>query len=602
MYDTRDIMKKIKKMHSDDNRQLEIIFDDNQRILVEAPAGCGKTTTMISKIAYILSTNGIPSTKKILALTFSVNAAYKIKKDIFEKLPIITNCSPEESIHIANKICVANYHSFSRRILNFYGKNIINDDLNIKSDNGNWIPIDDANEEILHLHYGISLEIARFVSDFNKAVKECDIDFVDENWNIYNDIVRKAFIPKGYITYNAIILLTYELFVKFPEIKRFYNNYFPIIFVDEFQDTNYICWKLLKEVICDKTRIVFMGDPLQRIYGFIGAIPNIMTLAEKKYNMKRYELFANYRFKDNEDMLLLDKNIRLNAKILNNYDICKNANPSIIVASDQDEEARWICNKVREFKKLNERVAVLVRTGISNPNTQCIVNKMRKENISLFSALFTDNDIEYDKFHEVCLFEFNKVIARKEVINSKILDKFINNVKAYYENSSNEIIVSLIKLLEIFCNRIPNDYNYLKNEDMVSFIQDTFINKGLKQNMDKVNEDVILATIHAFKGLEYQNIIIADNEKHSFPNYKGVCEFCNQNRNLNCIKRSINYGYEGYYDELSVFYVGFTRAINKVYFTLSKKRLNSKCIETDAQPSCFLKLKGISYQNLIDIS
>lgn len=66
-------------MHSDDNRQLEIIFDDNQRILVEAPAGCGKTTTMISKIAYILSTNGIPSTK-ILALTFSVNAAYKIKK------------------------------------------------------------------------------------------------------------------------------------------------------------------------------------------------------------------------------------------------------------------------------------------------------------------------------------------------------------------------------------------------------------------------------------------------------------------------------------------------------------------------------------------
>lgn len=282
-----------------------------------------------------------------------------------------------------------------------------------------------------------------------------------------------------------------------------------------------------------------MGDPLQRIYGFIGAIPNIMTLAEKKYNMKRYELFANYRFKDNEDMLLLDKNIRLNAKILNNYDICKNANPSIIVASDQDEEARWICNKVREFKKLNERVAVLVRTGISNPNTQCIVNKMRKENISFFSALFTDNDIEYDKFHEVCLFEFNKVIARKEVINSKILDKFINNVKAYYENSSNEIIVSLIKLLEIFCNRIPNDYNYLKNEDMVSFIQDTFINKGLKQNMDKVNEDVILATIHAFKGLEYQNIIIADNEKHSFPNYKGVCEFCNQNRNLNCIKRSI---------------------------------------------------------------
>ncbi len=601
MYKINNIKGEIKKMHSNDNKQLDIIFDEVQRIIVEAPAGCGKTKTMISKIAYILSTNGIQSTKKILALTFSVNAAYKIKKDIFDQLPIITNCNPEESIYITNKIQVANYHSFSRRILSLYGKSIINMDSKNDLDIDNLVPIDDSNEEILHLDYGVSITTARFLSNFNKAIKECNTNFVDDNWRKYNMMIKEGLIPNGYITYNAIILLAYELFIMFPEIKQFYNSYYPIVFVDEFQDTNYISWKLLEEVICDETRIVFMGDPLQRIYGFIGAIPNIMTLAEEKYEMKRYELSTNYRFKGNKEMLLLDKNIRLNAEKLNNDEISKDSNPHIIVASDQENEAKWICNKISELKEQNEKVAVLVRTGIGNKNTQYIANKMKEENIPSFFALFTDNDIEYDKFHEVCLIEFNKVIVEKGVITSKILNRFIQNVKTYYRNNSNEIIASLIKLLEIFCGRISDDYNYLKNEELISFIQDTFINKGLKQNMDKINEDVILATIHAFKGLEYPNIIIADNEQFSFPTYPGACAYCNQNKNLNCIKKIIDNNEEKYYEELSVFYVGFTRAIKNVFFTLSRKRLNAKGIDSLANSSCFLSFKGISYDNLIKI-
>lgn len=69
------IKKKISETHGSDEKQLDIIFSDADRIIVEAPAGCGKTTTLVSKIAYMIATKSFPQNKKVLALTFSVNAA-----------------------------------------------------------------------------------------------------------------------------------------------------------------------------------------------------------------------------------------------------------------------------------------------------------------------------------------------------------------------------------------------------------------------------------------------------------------------------------------------------------------------------------------------
>ena len=58
------IEDKLKEMHQNDREQLDIIFSQEKRILVEASAGCGKTKTLVSKIAYLLSTNKIPVNKK----------------------------------------------------------------------------------------------------------------------------------------------------------------------------------------------------------------------------------------------------------------------------------------------------------------------------------------------------------------------------------------------------------------------------------------------------------------------------------------------------------------------------------------------------------
>ena len=74
------IKSRIEAKHQGDNKQLEVIFSPDKRLLVEAPAGYGKTHTMVSRIAYLIAIGQIPVPKRLLALTFSVNAAYKIKK------------------------------------------------------------------------------------------------------------------------------------------------------------------------------------------------------------------------------------------------------------------------------------------------------------------------------------------------------------------------------------------------------------------------------------------------------------------------------------------------------------------------------------------
>src|SRR5574343_1510208 len=116
-----DIVKeKIITRHQGDEKQLDVIFSPANRLLVEAPAGYGKTNTMVSKIAYMIATKQIPNPKRLLALTFSVNAAYKIKKDVTQQVPLLLSDTGLE-ISTSDKIFVSNYHGFSRSVLKKYG-------------------------------------------------------------------------------------------------------------------------------------------------------------------------------------------------------------------------------------------------------------------------------------------------------------------------------------------------------------------------------------------------------------------------------------------------------------------------------------------------
>lgn len=115
-----EIKAKITAQHEGDEKQLEVIFSHSPRLMVEAPAGYGKTTTMISRIAYLFASGQIPNPKRIMGLTFSVNAALKVKREISEKLPVLLG-SKNNPVSVGEKVTVTNYHGFCKGVLKKYG-------------------------------------------------------------------------------------------------------------------------------------------------------------------------------------------------------------------------------------------------------------------------------------------------------------------------------------------------------------------------------------------------------------------------------------------------------------------------------------------------
>jgi DNA helicase-2/ATP-dependent DNA helicase PcrA len=583
------LFQKLRDLHSGDEKQLEVIFSESKRLIVEAPAGYGKTKTMISKVAYLLATGKISHPKKILALTFSVNAAYKIKKELAEHLPSLVQSGDSNQLRINEKLFVSNYHGFCRHILKRYGyllhPNLSNLD-SLKS-------VDDFKTEHIANILKISKQKASVFSGFSDAVKTVDKEYLNDHFNLYIDGILESFLDEEYISFNGILALTLRLFIKYSEIREFYQSYFPVIIVDEFQDTNILTWALLKRLVSNESRLVFMGDSLQRIYGFLGAIPNLISEAEQSFSMDRVALENNYRFMSNPQMLQLDRNIRLNAEKPNSPAIQENAEISLISVNTQIEEAREIANKIRYLLSSEEnklcKVAILVNQR--GENTNKIIELLNEKDISYFYALFKDEDSEYSWFHRECSSQFTDQIRKDIRISKGALRNFYLQVEEVFENSKSPTIKSLLNLLKVFLSRILTDYSFLSAEDKLVLIRYTFENRTLKQNMEYVNENVIISTIHGAKGLEWDYVLMPDMEQYSIPNWYGLCGSCNHTSNCNLTVNSTNE--KKFLEELSVFYVGVTRARKQIFFSASKTRFKSDGATQRANLSCMLKLPGI---------
>jgi DNA helicase II / ATP-dependent DNA helicase PcrA len=580
------IVKNLEVLHGGDTSQLRAIFTDSTKIIVEAPAGYGKTKTLISKIAHDIATKKVKNHKKILVLTFSINAAHKIKKDVLDKLPFLLKEVNENSDKLVNsKIYVTNYHGLCRRILKKYGYLI---DANLKNIDV-LLPI---NTNLKHVKEEVLLaEEIDFIESFEQIVRELDYSNVKNFKDQYLQIVITRLLAKGYITHDAILLLTEELFTKYPSVLKFYQHLFSNVIIDEFQDTNLLSWNLVKLLTKDETKVMFLGDSLQRIYGFIGAIPNLFDEAAELYNTEYIHLQENYRFKDNQQMMLLDQNLRAVSRNPIRPRIIENSVIDLILYDTQEEEATGI---LKIIKSLNpeEKVAILVRQR--GKNLDYITHALQSQNIKFFNGLFLrDDDPNYIRFHKSCVSIFIKMAEEKKSLTKKVLIEFYKEVvNKEGANSENQ---ELIKLLKVFITEIHKENSWKKSifDERRNLIINFFMTNSLKNYMENVDENLILTTVFGAKGLEWENVIIPDVEKDSYPNYFGLCKDCAFKRTCNITVTEHNE--KQFIDELGVFYVAVTRAKKKTFFTASKKNANGYVTNI----SCFLKLEGMNI-NFID--
>jgi len=581
------IKNRIESKHKGDVKQLEVIFSPHNRLLVEAPAGYGKTHTMVSRIAYMIATNKIPSPKRLLALTFSVNAAYKIKKDVSKNIPELLEGLGLD-IQIKEKSFVSNYHGFCRSLLKKYGQKLHPALLNLDT----LQSIDDSDTaSLMRTFKGLSTEDAEFLSEFNSSVKNIHGKKLSETIERYNSIIISEILPKNAIPFNGILTLTIKLLKDYPNILTFYQNYYTTILVDEFQDTNILSYWLLNILIIEKTNILFLGDSLQRIYGFIGAVPNLLNIAQKKFKLNIIELDKNYRFASNQNMLLLDKIIRQNA-------VTPFKNPSLLksdvelkIYENQASESLEVVRKSVTLIQANpdSHVAIIVKQR--GPNIDNIIDTFNHNRIPFFYGLFTDDDSNYITFNRKCLYEFIELIRIQSRITKKLSKLHIDKISELYVADNTPLIKALFELLKVFWSRLFSDYSFLSNEDKINFIKDTFEHNGLKQFMEFLDVNIIVSTVHAAKGLEWDFVILPDMEQDLFPNWFGLCGDCKSRSDCNLI---IDASKEvKFLEELSVFYVAVTRAKKQVYFSASKSQL-TKFNPKEKNVSCFMKLPGIN--------
>lgn len=569
---------RLKERHSGDEEQLSFIFSDEPRLIVNAPAGCGKTTAMVSKIARELSFGKIESNKKILAMSFSVNASIRIKSDVKELLPSLV----DNSKLLLKKLDIANYHNFAMRLLYKYGFLLNEEFINLSE----FRIISDS---IVIKENLISSSDNCIIEELTKTVSSFDFSRIESVMDQYWETINNSLINKKIITYNGILISAIKLLSN-DNIKKFYTNYYSMIIIDEFQDTNILSYLFIKSLI-HNNKVVFLGDGIQRIYGFLGALDDVFQRVEDDYSPQIISFKNNYRY-NNTSMKELDHLIRA---YVDQY-IDPKLNSSILIKKLQSdiEEVNFISEGIKKIIENNCNVAILVRAGWQGG---IIAEILEAESTHFFNGLYSENDCEFINFYNVAIEEFNNNVSGNAVQSSlkKCLQAIKNREHEIYTNDQKKYIFDslyklLQKLFEVSKNWAGTTKERYKN------IEFSLNNNGLKHMIEYLDEKVVLTTIHSAKGLEWDYVILPQMNKSVFPSWNHMCKKCYDLKsfkldNDSCTSLLVPEMKTLFREELSVFYVALTRAKKNVFFTVNTG-INTH--EHSKKENCFINLPGIN--------
>ena len=363
------------------------VIHKNGPLIVIAGAGSGKTRVLTYRIVHLINQNIDPF--NILALTFTNKAAAEMKKRISESV----------GDSQARNIWMGTFHSVFARILRSEGPLLgyptnftIYDTYDSERLVSNIIKELKLNKD----HYKakqIRNRISSLKNNFitaenyfnNPEIIEVDkISKRSEFGIIYKRYVERCF-RSSVMDFDDLLLKTNELLNKFPEVLSKYQDKFRYILVDEYQDTNYSQYLIIKALSDRHQNLCVVGDDSQSIYSFRGAnIDNILNFKKHYPDCKIYKLEQNYRSSNNivqcANSLIQNNQFKLDKTIWTQ----NNDGEKIIInksLSDSDE-GRFVASDIFERKNNellnNSSFAVLYRT---NAQSRAVEDALRKINI-----------------------------------------------------------------------------------------------------------------------------------------------------------------------------------------------------------------------------
>ncbi|MFW5756046.1 MAG: ATP-dependent helicase, partial [Tangfeifania sp.] len=278
--------------------QHEAVVQTEGPALIIAGAGSGKTRVLTYRIAHLLKQGARPST--ILALTFTNKAAREMKARISEIVGENT----------ARYLWMGTFHSIFSRMLRAEHEVIgypSNFTIYDASDSRSLIKtiiksfqLDDKTYKPGVVASRISMAKNNLITPQAYALNS-EIRLADKNMRmpaiaeIYKEYAKRCYLS-GAMDFDDLLLKTNLLFRDHPEILEKYQQKFDYVLVDEYQDTNYAQYLIIKKLSAQHKNICVVGDDAQSIYSFRGArIENILNFQADYPEHKIFKLEQNYR-------------------------------------------------------------------------------------------------------------------------------------------------------------------------------------------------------------------------------------------------------------------------------------------------------------------
>jgi len=606
-------------------------------ILILAGAGSGKTKTITTRLAYLISLGIDPAST--LTLTFTNKAASEMRERAMSLL---------ESVSYPPLLCT--FHKFGLLFLKFHIERLGRKNSFVVIDNDDKKRILKSFSTDTELSTGmISSEISRYKTSliephvaWEKAEQK-SYQRIAKFYEQYEDYLKS----NNLVDFDDLLVLPYRILDENEDLCEVMSKRYGYIMVDEYQDTNELQYKLLRKLCHTHSNLCVVGDDDQSIYGWRGAnIKNILEFHESFENVKVVKLEKNYRstnqiLKAAND--LIEHNRGRLGKVLEST---KGDGKSIEVLDSHDEniEALSIARKIKKLilSGVSPRdIAVLYRINALSRSLEEGLNKEQipynmvggvkfyeraevKDVISYLRVIANPHDdfsikriinrpkrglgkvtIErifkaaYDKGHSI----YEYITCNEKTIEEEAskkaalaLKEFVQNI-AYMQtlqrNSTYDMIDAIEESFAIksYYNHQPDSFERLSNIDEFyglfrDYVKqnpqmgvDDFLNElALQSDQDQIDsENISIMSIHASKGLEFEYLFVIGLEEGFFP-LIGDGSDIEEERRLG--------------------YVAITRAKKELTLSFSGSRFY-KGRRTELTKSRFLKEAGVCEGSLI---
>jgi len=544
-------------------------------LLILAGAGSGKTKTITTRVAYLISLGIDPAS--ILTLTFTNKAASEMRE---RALSLI------ESVNYPPTLCT--FHKFGLLFLKF--------NINKLGRNNNFVVIDTDDKKRIIKSFGIDLPISMIASEIsrykNSLISPKEVFEKAERKN-YKTIAKLYEQYENYIASNNLVdfddllVLTYKILEQDKELCKQTSDRYRYIMVDEYQDTNELQYRLLRKLCENHENLCVVGDDDQSIYGWRGAnIKNILEFHESFDEVKITKLEVNYRSTNQilktANALIEHNRERIGKNLTSDFGDGKEI--VFIESADENQESQTIARKIRKLIDSGadpRSIAVLYRVNALSRSLEEGLNKEHisynmvggikfyeraeiKDLISYLRIIANEHDdysmkriinkpkrglgkVTIDKLlkaayeSKMSLFEYIsthvdevKSIASKKSFTA--LYEFIENIIKLKELSSDNSYDFIFELEDTFKIRdyysaLPDAVDRVSNIDEFYGLYRDYVKQNLEMSVDEFLNDLALQSdqdqidyehisimsVHASKGLEFEYLFVIGLEEGFFP-------------------------------------------------------------------------------------